>query len=90
MGDSVTLRLGLPQEGDTIRVALGVVRWVQGAPFGVEFIEMDQKERLRYNATVDNFLQQQATSHSHSRPDQKNYSPNRAECTGISMNTGCR
>jgi PilZ domain len=71
-GDSLTLRLGLPQVGATFRVALGVVRWVQGSRFGVEFIEMDPKERLRYNAAVGKLLQRQAASHS--RPDQKSYS----------------
>lgn len=71
-GDSLELCLGLPQVGATFRVALGVVRWVQGSCFGVEFIAMDPKERLRYNATVGKFLQHQAASHA--RPDQKSYS----------------
>ena len=71
-GDSLTLRVSLPQGGATFRVALGVVRWVQGSRFGVEFIEMDQKERLRYNATVGAFLHQQAANPA--RPDQTSYS----------------
>jgi hypothetical protein len=68
-GDSLTLCLDLPQAGALFSVARGVVRWVQGARFGVEFIEMDQQERLRYNATVATVLHQQAASHS--RPDPK-------------------
>jgi hypothetical protein len=70
-GDALTLRLGFPQVEVTFHVALGVVRWVQGTRFGVEFIEMDQQERLRYNATVSNLLQQQAASLA--RPNQKTY-----------------
>jgi hypothetical protein len=48
------------------------VRWVDGSRFGVEFIEMDQKERLRYNATVDKLIQHQANSHTPS--SRKRYS----------------
>ncbi len=58
-GDSVTLRGNLPQEGVIFQVARGVVRWVQGSCFGVEFIEMDQHERVRYNTTVTTLLRQQ-------------------------------
>lgn len=59
-GDALTLRVSLPQGGPTFRVALGVVRWVQGRRFGVEFLEMAPPERLRYNATVRTLLHQQA------------------------------
>ena len=68
-GASLTLRVSLPQGGATFRVARGVVRWVQGSRFGVEFIEMDQTERLRYNAAVGTCLHQQAARHA--RPDQQ-------------------
>jgi hypothetical protein len=68
-GASLTLRVSLLPGGATFRVARGVVRWVQGSRFGVEFIEMDQTERLRYNATVGTVLHQQAARHS--RPDQQ-------------------
>lgn len=71
-GDSLTLRLAFPQAGATFLVARAVVRWVDGPRFGVEFIEMDQKERLRYNATVDKLLQHQAASHA--QPSRKRYS----------------
>ena len=63
-GDSLVLRMNLPQEGATFRVARGVVRWVLGTCFGVEFIEMDHRERLRYNATVDKLLHQQGARRS--------------------------
>jgi hypothetical protein len=67
-GDSLTLCLDLPQVGALFCVARAVVRWVQGSRFGVEFIEMDQTERLHYNAAVANFLQHQTASHS--RPEE--------------------
>ena len=71
-GDSLTLRLDFPQAGATFRIALGVVRWVQGSCFGVEFIEMDQQEQLRYNAIVGKLLQHRAASPV--RPNPKSYS----------------
>ena len=71
-GEFLTLRLRLPKVGVTFRVALGVVRWVQGSRFGVEFIEMDHTERLRFNAIVGELLQQQAASQA--QPGRKSYS----------------
>jgi len=61
-GDSLTLRVNLPQMGATFRVALGVVRWVEGTRFGVEFVQMDQHDRLRYNALVGALLHQQTAA----------------------------
>jgi hypothetical protein len=61
-GDSLTLCVSLSQGGATFRVARGVVRWVEGSRFGVEFIEMDLRERFRYNATVGTLLNQQVAS----------------------------
>ena len=58
-GDSLTLRVTIPQVRATFLVARAVVRWVDGLRFGVEFIEMQSKERVRFNATVDRLLQQQ-------------------------------
>ena len=55
-GDSLELCLDIPRIGFMFRVTRGVVRWVEGSRFGVEFIEMDQPERLRYNATVGRLL----------------------------------
>jgi hypothetical protein len=68
-GDSLALRVKMLQAGASFRVARGVVRWVQGSRFGVEFIEMDPHERQRYNAIVDKLLQQQAARH-----DRQSYS----------------
>jgi PilZ domain len=59
-GDSLALRVKMSQVGSTFRVTRGVVRWVHGRRFGVEFIEMDPLERQRYNAIVDKLLHQQA------------------------------
>ena len=61
-GDSLTLCLDVSQVGALVSVALGVVRWVQGSRFGVEFIEMDLRERFRYNATVSTLLHEQVGS----------------------------
>jgi hypothetical protein len=58
-GDTVTLRVSVPQRGASFLVALAVVRWVQGSRFGVEFIQMEQPDRLRYNALVGTLLHQQ-------------------------------
>jgi hypothetical protein len=55
-GDCVTLRLFIPQFGTTFHVSMGIVRWVKGGRFGVEFIAMKQKDRLRYNACVAQYL----------------------------------
>ena len=71
-GDVMRLRVTLPQKGATFRVTMGIVRWVRGSCFGVEFIEMDQHERVRYNATVSTLLRQQIACRI--RPDQTNYS----------------
>lgn len=60
-GDSLELCLDLHQTGAMFTVTRGIVRWVQGSRFGVEFIEMDQTERLRYNAVVATCLRHQAT-----------------------------
>jgi hypothetical protein len=68
-GESLTLRLAFPKIGITFLVARAVVRWVEGSRFGVEFVEMDQKERVRYNAAVDILLKHQAARHV--QPDQK-------------------
>ena len=61
-GDSLELCLDLPQLSAPFRVARGVVRWVQRSRFGVEFIEMDKQEQLRYNAAVGTLLHKQIGS----------------------------
>jgi len=61
-GDSLTLCLDIPQMGALFSVARGVVRWVEGSRFGVEFIEMDPRERFHYNAIVGALLDEQVGS----------------------------
>ena len=58
-GDSLTLCLDIPHVGALFNIARGVVRWVQGSRFGVEFIEMDLRERFQYNAFIDTLLDEQ-------------------------------
>ena len=55
-GDSVSLRLFIPRFGANFDVSMGIVRWVKDGRFGVEFIAMEQKDRLRYNACVAKYL----------------------------------
>src|SRR5262245_18031355 len=58
-GQFLTLRLRLPQVSASFSVPLAVVRWMHGMRFGVEFIEMEQRERQRFNAFVSALLEQQ-------------------------------
>ena len=51
-GDCMPLRLFIPEFQTSFDVSMGVVRWVNGRRFGLEFIGMEQNERLRYNACV--------------------------------------
>lgn len=75
-GDSLELCLDIPQVGALFNIARGVVRWVQGARFGVEFIEMDPRERFQYNAFVGTLLDEQvgnqAARNSRHAPQQQN------------------
>ncbi len=64
-GDCMTLRLFIPQFCAAFSVSMGVVRWVKGRRFGVEFIAMKQKDRLRYNACVAKYLQGKTGSPKH-------------------------
>lgn len=57
-GDSVLLNLFIPEFGAHFYVSMGIVRWVEGHRFGVEFIGMEQNDRLRYNAYVADCLRQ--------------------------------
>lgn len=75
-GDCMTLCLLIPQFGATFHVSMGVVRWVKGGRFGVEFIAMNQKDRLRYNACVAKCLLGKTST-------QKTYATKEAQLTGI-------
>lgn len=46
-GDTVQLRITLPEPEPSMRVPQAVVRWTQEGRFGVEFVGMEAKDRLR-------------------------------------------
>lgn len=48
-GQSVHLRICLPGLERPLTVGLAVVRWTDGKTFGVEFIRMEESERLLLN-----------------------------------------
>lgn len=56
VGDRMRLRVFLPDHQSPLFVSLAVVRWAQGLRFGVEFIGMEEKERLRLNQFVTQHL----------------------------------
>ena len=47
VGDSLQLRLLLPDLDLSMRVSEAVVRWVRGFQFGVEFITVNESRRAR-------------------------------------------
>jgi PilZ domain-containing protein len=48
-GQSLQLKIALPDQKLALMVALGVVRWTDGKQFGVEFIKMDEPHRVALN-----------------------------------------
>ena len=48
-GQSVQLKMFLPGLKRPFTVGLGVIRWTEGKKFGVEFIRMEEPERLLLN-----------------------------------------
>jgi hypothetical protein len=52
VGDNLQLRLSLPEPEPSMRVSRAAVRWAQGLQFGVEFIGMEEKDRIRLNRFV--------------------------------------
>ncbi len=56
-GQSLHLNISLHSANRPLIVTLGVVRWTNGTQFGVEFIKMDQANRLALNR----FLSQQVS-----------------------------
>lgn len=74
-GDSLTIRMTLAHSGCAFLVDRAVVRWVEGTRFGVEFIEMGQKEQWRFNAAVERLLAQQPDCYA--RPARKQFSHQR-------------
>ena len=57
IGDCISLRLFMSRNRESFDVSIGIVRWVNDGRFGVEFIAMDQKDRLRFNTCVARHLQ---------------------------------
>jgi PilZ domain-containing protein len=51
-GDYLQLRFSLHESEPSMRVSQAAVCWAQGFRFGVEFIEMEEKERARLNHYV--------------------------------------
>jgi PilZ domain-containing protein len=52
VGDNIQVRLSLPEPEPSMRVPRAAVRWTQGFRFGVEFIGMEEKDRVRLNRFV--------------------------------------
>ena len=52
VGDNLQLRLSLPEPEPSMRVSQAAVCWAQGLRFGVEFIGMEEKDRVRLNRCV--------------------------------------
>ena len=48
-GQSLQLKLSLPGLKVPLMVTLGIVRWTNGNQFGVEFIKMDEANRIALN-----------------------------------------
>lgn len=61
-GDSVFLNLYIPQFEAHFSVSMGIVRWVHGSRFGVEFVMMGQRDQMRYNACVVDCLRHNASN----------------------------
>lgn len=51
-GDYLQLRFSLPESEPSMHVSRATVCWAQGLRFGVEFIEMEEKDRARFNHFV--------------------------------------
>ena len=51
-GDHLQLRFSSHESEPSVRVSRAAVCWAQGLRFGVEFIEMAEKERARLNHYV--------------------------------------
>jgi PilZ domain len=58
----VALNLSLPFREPSLQVVLAAVRWVQGANYGVEFIQITHSEQCR----LKDFLDTQVTSNTSS------------------------
>ncbi|MEO8341947.1 MAG: PilZ domain-containing protein [Nitrospirota bacterium] len=52
VGDSLQLHLFLPEMDLSLRVSEGVVRWVRGFQFGVEFMTVNETHRARLHHCI--------------------------------------
>lgn len=52
VGDRIQLKCFLPVPQPPLCVTEGVVRWVKGTRFGVEFVKMSEKDRRQLNQFV--------------------------------------
>ena len=76
-GDSMQLKLFLPDLQSSFSVELAVVRWINGFQFGVEFIKMGKKDQWQLHQFVaqnrsDRFLKKD-TRHQFSDPCGQNW-----------------
>jgi PilZ domain-containing protein len=74
-GQSLQLKMSLPGHKVPLMVALGVVRWTIGNQFGVEFIKMDEANRLILNRFMAQHLRdpRRTTKNSFSEPGGRNW-----------------
>jgi hypothetical protein len=76
-GQSVQLKLHLPGLKRPLAVSLAVVRWTNGKQFGVEFIKMDESQRVLLNRFMAQHLSDLAPMktkhHAFSEPGGKNW-----------------
>ena len=61
-GQSLQLRMFLPGLESPLSILLGVVRWTNGKQFGVEFIKMDEPNRLVLNRFMAHHLSDLAST----------------------------
>lgn len=52
VGDYLQLRFSFDESEPSMRVSRATVCWVEGPRFGVEFIGMEEKDRIRLNRFV--------------------------------------
>ena len=52
VGDNLQLRLSFHKPEPSMRVSRAAVCWVRGLRFGIEFIEIEEKDRARLNCFV--------------------------------------
>lgn len=51
-GSDVRVSILLPDQAQALAVELGLIKWVEGHQFGVEFLHLPQETRQRLNRTL--------------------------------------